>query len=704
MSNVYTPVNGTPTNIKLGTDDKSIRPPIYEESPRAIHLPFSPLYTQWGPEEPQLTHGQSRDFLYGSKTFDPLSKFFNHQTMFVNKMFKEGNPVMIKRILPSDAPAPANIRISIDVLPKQLDEIERMPDGSFRLNQDNGNPVTTSSKVSGYVIKFVKEYIEPDNLDKSSKVGKGTQATGDQSDSGQSSTRYPLFDFEVPFRGSKGNDFGFSIWAPTVNDALGANQQLLNNEKVYPYRISMLERYPNTSTPRLIENDFGEISTEFVLKPGLIDSVNEVRRYMGEVVLRNYQDLNPPPGYPRRFGPFKRLHVYQENIETVLKLFYESEKTQNYTQNELKAVKSDTPHHMVNLFGAQSSMGVPYQTVRFAEPSANSIRLTENTRIYAEGGGDGTLSLDEYEALTAKELNRFSDPNDIYQDTITYPCAYFWDSGFKMKTKYELTKFISYRKDTFIFLTTHVDGDKALSMSDESARAVALQQRARAYPDSQYYGTAAFRYAVITGSGIEVNERGDHRIPVSYDFLGKICRLANSDNLKEEFLFNRYEGNRIVKDVQDINNTWAPYLVRVKQWENGVMWVSRTDERTFGYSATPTGYPNDTSVLKGILPAMIIANIQRESDFIHKRISGGRYSQLELKQAVEEAVVERLQHKYAGEVTLVPNVYFTALDNNNGYSWHLDIEAFFDKEYTVQTVTVRARRASDLPQGVGFVA
>lgn len=699
---MFQPVNGAPMTITRGTLDQSARLPVFERAPRAIHLPFQYLWAQWGPEHAQVVYGGSRELVYGGDTFDMRKKYANHATLFNNLFVSNANPVMIKRLIPADAPPRANLRLSVDVLEHRIDEIEREVDGSFKVNV-SGDYVKTGTQIDGTTIKFIVEYIEPETLTKESNVGKGKVLTGDQVDGGAVSKRYPLFDFEVPHIGERGNMFGVRLWAPTNTDVFPVNDQMFTQDKVYPFRIAFVEKGQAQGTARIIQSNYGELFTEFCLKPGLVDTANGKERHVDDLVLNNYQDLAPAEGYPPKFGPFARLHTYQENIDGLLGKILENEKGLVYGQNELVAA-NNSDMYMVNLFGATTTKGVPYQSVRFAQASTGSVRLSENTTLWASGGGDGTMNDETFAQQVALDVAQWADPDSEYQDILGYPCSFLWDSGFPMDTKFEMAKFISRRKNTFVVLSTHVSGERALTASEESARTITLINRVRGYADSDFHGTGAFRFAVASRSGRYLSGFFRHRVGLAYDFADMVSKLAGSSKFKAEHLFDRVPNN-IIRHIGDLNAPWVPAKVRNKDWANGMLWAERLTERQYYIPAARTGYKNDTSVLTSVITAMAIAECQTVGELAQKQFSGGNYTQGELKQLVEEYVRNELNGKFAELFVIIPEVVFSAFDEASGYSWTLNIAIYAGNMRTVEILTIESHRKDDLPQQhSGFVA
>ena len=232
-------VNAAPMTIFQGTDDKSTRALVPEAEALPTHLPKVYIYAKKGPTKPQLVSGASRSIMYGEDSFDLRKKWANHATVLSNTINSQGNAQMIERVQPVDAGPPASIRLWLDLLPTQVPVYQRNSDGSYALDVD-GNRIPTGSTVAGYKAKFIRDFVKP--LNGNDTFGQATQSAGDQTDGGAQSVRYPLMDVRAPYFGEDGNNFGLRMWAPTSKSSIAVSEAVIENEKVYPFRMACVYR------------------------------------------------------------------------------------------------------------------------------------------------------------------------------------------------------------------------------------------------------------------------------------------------------------------------------------------------------------------------------------------------------------------------------------------------------------------------------
>ena len=87
----------------FGIDDQSTRvvPRLPITAPQ--HLPKVFSFTRTGPEEETLVTAAEMLNLYHAESFDLRSKYTTHQSPLIAALASQGNMMMFKRIVPSDA-------------------------------------------------------------------------------------------------------------------------------------------------------------------------------------------------------------------------------------------------------------------------------------------------------------------------------------------------------------------------------------------------------------------------------------------------------------------------------------------------------------------------------------------------------------------------------------------------------------------------
>jgi hypothetical protein len=692
-------VNGAPQYVAQGIDDVSTRQVPATPEVLPTHLPKVWTYGSMGPSDPQLLSGAAIGTMFGSGALDMRSKYATHMTQLINTLSDAGNAVMVQRLIPADAAPAANVRYYLDVLPTQVDEYTRNIDGSYKLDA-NGDPIPTGTKITGFKVKWVALHIAP-GTDGADMFGQGTILPGDQTDaaSGTQSERYPIFDLAFPHQGSAGNAIGLRFTAPTEASSTGPSSISLGTDRVYPFRLQVLQKQSANVTPSIVNTQAAEAYVNFTLKPGQISSQTDALTYLGSVFPKKYQLLNDPSGLPNIYGPCGRMKIYQANIDSLLTQFYEAEKPFIDAFSDFNAENDDASEkYLFNLFTGVSSQNVFYHSFLVDTTSTKAVRFTENSLVYYSGGSDGTMSEALFAELVSADVKRYADPLSELLDDARYPESIIYDSGFPLQTKYDLLSALAIRKDIAVILSTHdVLGD-VLTASEESALAVALRTRAANYPESDYFGTGVTRCAIIGRCGTMINSLYDKPLPLAIEFASKMAKYmgAGSGVWNGTYAFDGAPGNQ-VELFTDVNVTYTPVTVRNKDWDNGLVWVQYFDRRSLFWPAFKSVYNNDTSVLTSIITVMGCVEAEKVGQRAWRQFTGNSsLTDLQLIDRVGKFVEANTNQRFDSRFVIQPDVYFTDADTARGYSWSLKIRLYANNMKTVQTLSIATYRMSDL--------
>lgn len=686
-------VNAAPSTVMLGVQDISTESPVVEPEVLPTHLPKVYTYAETGPLEPQLVVGGALTQMYGANSFDLRRKYATHQTAFINTVNAQANSMMVERVVPTDAPPPANARLFADVLSTKIDEYARNVDGTIQ--KDNvGNPVPTGEQIDGFKVKWVVAHVDLDE-DGNDMFGKGEIGPGDQTDSttGEQSKRYPILDIAYPHVGERGNRNGMRLYAPTEQSSTPVNVNSLVKDKVYPFRLSLVEKSVSTGTPITQPTQSGALYVDFCLKPGVISSVDESEFYITKRFPARYQLLNDPSGLPSSWGPIGKSAVYSGNVDLLIKQFYAAE-LPYVVQGQSDFDGSEDEEYRFNLLSGVSSANVPYHSYQIVSAAANAQRLTENSVFYVSGGGDGTMDESKFAELVSERVRQYADPLSYLQNTAKFPEAYIYDTGFPLQTKYDLLSFIALRKDTAVFLVTHDVLGPELTADEESSLAIALRTRAQQYPESDYFGTATMRCAIFGRSGLMLNSQYTKPLPLVLDFAKKAAVFMGAGNgkWKADKGFDQ-EGLNQVDLFGAVNVSFTPGTVRNKDWDNGLVWVEDYSRRSLYWPAFHTVYDDDTSVLTSIITMMACVELEKIGLRAQRRFSGNsKLTNAQFKTRIEKFVNDEVQDKFDSRFIITPTVTFSDADLKRGYSWTLTIKIQAPNMKTVQTLVIQAAR------------
>ncbi len=752
-------VNAAPMVIDLGTQDLSTvpLPRVPESLPQ--FLPKFYLYTQKGPSTPQLVGGAERDNMFGTSSFDPLGPYFNHATLFANGVDSQGTQCMIQRIVPVDAGPNANFLLSLDVLATQVPLYQRNTDGSITLDT-SGNPVPTGTNVAGYKVHWVLTS-QATVATLQTEFGLATIGPGDQTNTvtapawaantvyalnatitvsgniwqattagtsgataptwpttgltvgtttqvdntvtwtyeGPATTqsqRYPILEFQANSQGAWGNLAGIRIWAPNTETDLQFPSTMMTSLREFPYYIQMVLA-PNAQTsPAIVPTILNDQYVMFTLKPNSIDPTTAAQLYIGDVVGPSYSNTTDPT-YPPVYGNFSQMSVYQNNIDTVLGLFYATESTQISAWSDIAANAAATDKYLINIANFVSSQNSPYATILPVTTTA-SVSLTQYSNLMAENGSDGTMSDTLFDGLVNTQLLRYLDPNDSVQNIVQNPESIFLDSGFSLTTKESAAAIIAVRRDTFVALSTYSADNPVLTQDQEMSTATALLTRLQMYPESDYFGTEVMRGMIIGYSANVLNSQWTEPAPLTYEFALKAAAYMGAGNgaWKTGYSFDGAPGS-VFQYMTKPSISWLPATVRNKAWSVGLNWAQDFDRRSVFFPALKTVYGNDTSVLNSFFVAMACCTINKITHAAWQQFTGREdLTNAQLADATNAYISARVQGIFDNRYIIKPQAFFTDADVARGYSWTTPVQLYANNMKTVMTTYVQAYRMSAL--------
>lgn len=667
-----------PRTEVLGFKDVSGRGQPLEIVDLPIFLPFSPLFTSWGPSDvAKLVSGDGFNSIYGGESFFAGSKFLSHQAAMLQKVMQTGAMALVRRMKPADA-AVATLRVWVDIIADQVPQYERNIDGTFKRN--NGQLVETGESVDGVRVRFHVD--EPEE----SNVRKGEAQVGQMTDAdGAPSTMYPLFDLEARFFGEKGSNFGIRLSAPTTNSARPAEAELIESQGAYLYRLSIMQRANANSTGSVLMNMNGEPDVEFSLKPGVVDPKTKINYSYDKRILRAYEDNDPEvfTGY----GPLRTFHVYQDNLKAVLEALYATEQDYGLISSET------TPEQSINLFGGTDVNGVPYYSVKIEGPSDGGVLFGESATHWLQGGSDGTVSADAYDAAVMEELSNFGQSEIPYSDRASFPMSAFIDTGFSLETKLQMPNIMSVRPDAWVLASTQDVLEPLNTPEEDSSIGATLRNALALVPESEFYNTGACRAVVMKHAGTYLDTEYDGILPFTVDFAVKVASYMGGPRMRAGYAVDNgiY---RVVTRFVDHNARFRPVKPRNTDWQNGISSAEPFDHNNqVFFPGIQTVYHDNTSVLNSFFPMAICCHLNRLGELAWRMFTGdSRSTSAEYTTNVDRFLEDQVKDRYDGRATITPKSYYTPADTQRGYVWHTDIEGLFDGMKTVEVLTIVAGR------------
>lgn len=688
--------NAAPGLVNPGMKDESDQP--YTRTPESYpqHLPKTFLFAGKGPctldpDPEQLLAGNEANIMYGEEPFVEQSKYFTHQTKFRNSMNAEGNAQIHVRLAPPDIGPKATIRLFMDVLATDVDDYERNTDGSIKTNLA-GDPIVLDT-VAGHRVKIVAEYAATHLA--AEDFGLLTQRVGTQTGTaGAVSTAYPIAEWEVSFYGEPGNLAGIRLWPQnSVNSALPT--KMINKERAYPFNLAVITKNVDTGSSIPSSTIFNEQYTMVTFKPGVKDPLTGKRLSIDDIAITTWREVEDTR-YPKTFGEFGRFHLYQQNLETLLRQFQLAEAPFLDVDSDFDDSAADM--WMFNFLTGRDLNNVPYHSYVFVN-SVDSVRFSSTTGVYARGGSDGTMTNATFAAAVSEYMQRYADENDELQDVAYHTESIVYDSGYPLATKYDLLKIIAERKDTLCALSVFEFGERHLTSAEEYSVAESLRLRANQYPESIQHGTPVYRVLIQGCSGkIRLSTYKKEHFPVLHEIAVKSARYmgASDGRFKAGESFEGYPGH-IIDTMYDISIPFTPDGVKVRNWDVGLNWVARDDRKNFYIPAMKSIYGEDTSVATGWINASILAYINKVIAKAQRRFgSRSDLTPAQLTQEVNNFIVQECLGCFDNRAIVTPQAHFTSLDQARNYSWTVPVICELNGMRTVMTgYVVARRRASD---------
>jgi len=697
-------INAAPLANLLGIQDVSGRPPVIDPEVVPTHLPHVYLYTQKGDLLPQLVIGDSFTTMFGAKSLDPRSPYYNHQSELASILQGAGNSIMVERIVPADIGPKSRLLLSLDIVEEPaLAQYQRNADGTFALDSAGAKiPVTgAGATIPGFRAKWVLNHW--DGLTEADPFAEVTTKTGSLVNSAsEQSTVYPILEFEATWLGAYGNDLGLRIMAPTTRSAAPLNDTVAELIKAYLFRLQFVSRVDSMSSATVVESVMGEQAVDFTFKAGAINTINDTELSAEDILIQKYQDIDTP-GMPPQYGPFGRMHLYRDNLENILAMIAAEEAPLGLLPEDSMDADSEWLH-AVNLFTATNFDGAPYYTLTLLGPEDGGLRFSENTTLFAAGGSDGTMDFDSFDTAVRTKLTNYGISGADLLDWARYPQSVIYDTGFTMDTKLALGNVIARRKDMWVVVSTQDISQPQNTASEESSLAVSLRTAFRNFPESEMYGTGVCRAIIIGHSGKLLSSKykgpQGNLLPLTLEFAQKCAAFMSSGDgrWRAGLGFDQSPQNQITM-FRDVNAAFKSATVRNKDWDNGLVWVQNYDRRSLFWPAVQTVYDDDSSVLNGAITMMCAVELEKVAQRTWRDLTGN--SKLTAEQFAErsnEAIIAATTGRFDDRFVIVPNTFYTAQDEQRGYSWSCRIDLYAPNMKTVGTYTITAHRMSDLNQ------
>ena len=685
----------------LGTQDNSKRtiPPVATPTPQFLPKIF--FMNDRGPIEPQLCTGETLVALFGDDVINEDSNFHKHSNILFPAVHGNGGSSMGHRLVdPAVINSRSNVVLYLDILEDDLDEYKRHSDGSY-VYDDNGDPVKDddNSPYKGYRVKWIAE-IEDGNTE----TGTQTLKDGTMTDSDDNkSTMYPIYEFRATAPGSFYNNIGFALDAFDTTDI---NKSQLEDYKTFPFKLSVYKKANSVSTPRIVRSITDAPAIKFAMRPNAKDPVSKTKLGLKFAQKEFYNAWE--------FPEFAAPYVYEANLATVLDKLYVKEAAWRNTvinTNEgdvntdtwydfLPDVEPNDEKWMLNPVTFRTLSRVPYFGFQHDTGDADladnqaDITLSKNLPVFMNGGLDGDTSDAMFEQLVRDEMEKYLDKDGPYYDPAVNLESAMVDTGYSFETKKSLVNFITLRKDTFLFLGTYTvnANNKPLTVEEERAIGIALNNRCQLAIESSYFNTPVARAIIVGGSGEYRNSVNMDRYSLVIDLVEKVTKMMGRPKWDKTAIFDRAETD-VITSMVNIEPKVIPESVKEALWGINIVYPQAQDRETYAFPALQTVYPYDNSILNNIFTALAIVNIHKVAYQAQSRFSGNTsLPDAEFLSKVDAFMNDKFEGAYADMFDVTASSTLTDYDKATGFSWTTNVDIYGTVMKTVMNFSVGAYR------------
>lgn len=678
--------SGAPRYINNGIQDGSLLPDVVAPETYPQLLPVIGIQAERGRTDTRLINVDQLTSEYGSKTFDPLSKYYSHSTRLLMQMAGAGqSSVYIKRL--SDNDDRAAVTVGVEIVADQIPQYKRNADGTYARGTD-GKLIADGDAVDGLLVRTVVNRTTTDPYGEVQKSkGELTSSTGVQSD------YYPLFQLQAPGPGVAYQNMGLAFWSPTLLSNSPVNNNVIEDQVAYLFRMAFVERKNINSTASRRLTTTGDAYVDVAFKKSAIDENTKERFYVVNK-LRGYSNQTSDGSSSDIAPPFGNIKLYEANLKEVLGKMYAAEEA---SVNQRLVTGGDDAFWQMNFAAGTYPSGAPYYNVYMQNAAEGSDVLADGVYYYGQGGKDGDITAATQDTLMQTYLENFGVDEALLDDA-KFPFNSFWDSGYSATTKQSFIELLGKRKDMYVVLSTFIHG-QSLTMSQQRSLGYSLRTQLDLFPESTLYGTQVCRAAIVMQDGYMIGDEDYTRYSHINDLAVRMSAWVGAANgLADPTQSPDAGDNRIISTMYDFQGLWETNDARDANFSYGLIYAQTYDTKKAFRPALTTVYSNESSVLKELLTVHICVDVEKEVQRVWRDITGdGTMDSNQYLEKCNTLIQERTAKKYGGRVTVVPNCYYTEYDRQSRNRLSCDVTVYANKPKYQMSFSIIAKNSDDLP-------
>ncbi|ARV77192.1 tail sheath [Pseudomonas phage Noxifer] len=686
MSNV----NSTPRIVYGGFNDKSRGTATRAPVTYPQHAPLLRLWGQTGTDKTVYLGNENSDFnsMFGSETLARRGKFFNLQSLLAETLLGAGNGFFVKRLIPEDAKKSRMI-IGLELVRDLIPAVQERLSGFNYNGQINPGQTAQLPPIDGYKGRVVL-------MPATGAVGTAEPVPGTllSEVDGTQSTIYPLFELPASYFGAAGNNLGIRMWAPNEKTNEVWDEETATAFKTRMFRMQFMQKVANTNIPAIVLTAMGEDYVDVCFTEGAYSASTDKEFYIGDVLIKAFEDDGIKSGLAPLTSPFSEIHVYSDQVKAVQDMIYARELAVNPAIEQHIEQSSQ-----IDFLTGMGMDGDVYQSLYLLGALNGGIVLNDGTTVYATGGEDGTINHAKYEELVTVENTAFGQLGDLYENDALYPFSHIYDTGLSMDGKIAMMNVLGQRRDLKCVFTTYVEAEgRYPTLSEELSRGQVIMTRLKAYPESTLYGTGICRAEVVYQTGELMDGGYSKKVPQIIDYAFKLANFAGSgDGILRDGADPDQDPNNEVSLVKNLNVPYFPARAQSTAWDSGGIYSLTADTRVQYYPCVRSVYQDETSVLLSPITTSIACDIVRLIRRIHKKFAGNaKISPEQLIERSNKEITKLVEGRYAGRVRIIPETYLTPDDKNNGFTWHCKVKLYANNPRTTMFFELETYRMDAL--------
>lgn len=681
-----------------GVKDESTHKIPVELRPPPQFLPVFFPDTSKGDYEKRQVNLAEFELYYGDEALNPASPYYTHASEMIRTILKAGGDIMVKRnkmnAMGFPTPVTAELNLGIAV----YDEIvgkEFVRDATTgKIVRDMlGNPTydaaNTSTRRYIFCVQTDGSHTDPypappivdGNID------------GDTEFNNTPGVIYPILKLTARGHGSIYNQYGIKIESLDENDF---RQDVFDaGDKQFRMRVQRDFRGTVLDVETNLQGQSITGSFKFGSSDPLTGVSIEIDRKFDDLYGNEVDDL-----FSLSPKLFEDIEVNHTNLNLMLDVL-----------NNTIAAGGPTAHAnlngpaTINWVDTTNIDGSEYENVLMANPSTSvltafaavsddAITKISSSPVYLKNGTDSLHERANFEECAMQEIERYANPLDEVQIIALNDESIFIDSGYTFANKLRIYNFFLYRHDVVPILSLYSVNDENTPQdkAEMVSAATLLVNNLRMVQESALYGTSAFRAIIIPGSA---RPRSGYRydVPLTIDIVKKYVLQMGANNgiWNQTYSFDMQPAN-LINEVYDVKPKEIE-SIEESLYKQGCVIYGPERKNLWYYKGRQTVYEDDTSILNSSTTAIAMCAITKELNALYRHFTGVEtLSDSELKIEIEKEFNDWQEGRFGTQFVIIPNLYYTPLDNQAGNAWHVKVDFYGRTAKTKMTSYIVALR------------